>query len=317
MKTRKLGARGPIVGAVGLGCMGMSFGRGPTDESEAVATIHRAMDLGCNFLDTADAYGGGHNEQLIAKAIKGRRDTVVLATKCGIVADPKVPAIQSLNGTPAYIKACVVDSLQRLAVEAIDLYYLHRFDSKVPVEESMGAFADILKAGKIRHVGLSGVSVDQIERAMKVVPVTAVQNEYSLFNRDSDGPVFDTCRRLGIAWVPYSPLGRGFLTGTLASSNFDPNDTRVNMKPYQGENFDKNKALMARFTAIADRKGITGAQLALAWVLAQGEYVVPIPGTQRRKYLEDNLKAADVMLSAAELKEIQALDLARTVAGRT
>jgi aryl-alcohol dehydrogenase-like predicted oxidoreductase len=314
MKKRKLGRHGPMVGAVGLGCMGMSGSRGSIDEKEAIATLHRAFELGVDFLDTADVYGAGLNEELIGKVLRGRRDSLVIATKCGLTIEPDKVWSWGRNGRPEHVKASVEGSLKRLGIDVIDLYYLHRSDRNVPLEDTMGAFADLQKAGKIRYVGLSGSDADEIARAHKVVPITALQNEYSLFNRALEGPILDTCRNLGIGIVPYAPLGRAFLTGALAAPHTDALDSRSVHPAHKGSNFEKNQALVTKFTAIAARKGVTGGQLALAWVLAQGEDMVPIPGTKRRSYLEENCKATDVFLSAADLAEIEALDLARQFA---
>jgi aryl-alcohol dehydrogenase-like predicted oxidoreductase len=255
MKRRKLGARGPEVSAVGLGCMGMSFAYGPADEGESIATLHRAFELGIDFLDTADVYGPFKNEELLAKAIVGKRDKLIIATKCGIVPGAKTHAT---NGHPDHIHASIDGSLKRLGIDVVDLYYLHRVDQTIPIEETMGAFADIQKAGKIRYIGLSEATPSEIERAHKTVPITALQSEYSLWTRDPEGPVLDTCRKLGIAFVPFSPLGRGFLTGAITDpSAIAKGDYRFHMPRFQGENFDNNKALLAKFVAIATRKGIT------------------------------------------------------------
>ncbi len=287
-------------------------GYGPTSgEAESIATLHRAIEMGVDFLDTADIYG--ENEVLIAKGIAGKRNGLFIATKCGLL--PGGTAGGN-NGTPEHIKKAIDNSLRRLKIDVVDLYYLHRVDPKVPVEESMGAFADIQKAGKIRYIGLSEASAENIERAHKVAPITALQSEYSLWTRDPEGAVMDTCRKLGIALVPFSPLGRGFLTGAVTDVNaLSDSDFRRALPRFQGDNFAKNKALLAKFTVIATRKGITTAQLAIAWVLAQGDDVIPIPGTQRRKYLEDNVKAADVVLTKEDLAEIDALDFRHAVAG--
>ena len=313
MKTRKLGSHGPVVSAIGLGCMSMSWAYGRPNEVEGAATLRRAIELGINFLDTANTYGYGANEELIGRTIKGQRNGLVIATKCGIVRNQATPDARSLNGRPDHIRASLDASLRRLGIDWVDLYYLHRVDPKVPVEESMGAFADLVKAGKVRYVGLSEATADQIQRAHAVQPLAALQSEYSLWTRDPEGAVLTTCRRLGIALVPYAPLGRGFLTASLTS--LDPDDGRNILPRFQGKNFTRNMALITRLKTLAERKGITPAQLALAWVLAQGDDIVPIPGTKRLTYLEDNVKSVDAILSAADLADIAALDLPNAVAG--
>jgi len=316
VKTRKLGARGPAVSALGLGCWSMTTGYGRADETESAATLQRAIDLGVTFFDTADIYGRGENEELLGRAIRGVRDKLFIASKCGFVMGPTGNVAQGVDGRPEHIRASIDGSLRRLGIDVLDLYYLHRMDKKVPLEDQIGAFADLVKAGKIRHVGLSEVKDEQIAAAHQVHPITAVQNEYSLWTRDSDGPVIDTCRRLGIGFVPYSPLGRGFLTGTVtAETTFDEGDIRPLFDRFQGDNAVRNVVLVARLKDIAARKNISTAQLALAWVLAQGDDMVPIPGTKRRTYLEDNLKALDVVLTPDDLAEIEALDIAGNVAG--
>ena len=319
MHTRQLGKDGPQVSAIGLGCMGMTdFYTTGSDTHEAVATLHRALELGINLLDTADMYGPHTNEELIGQAIRGKRDQVFLASKFGIVRDPANPAARGVSGRPEYIRQSIEGSLKRLGVETLDLYYQHRMDPGVPIEETVGAMADLVKAGKVRYLGLSEASATTLERAHKVHPISALQSEYSLWSRDpEDNGCLAACQRLGIAFVPYSPLGRGFLTGALKSADdFAADDYRRLSPRFQGENFAKNLLLVEQVQALAAAKGVTAGQLALAWVLAQGGYLIPIPGTKQRKYLEENVAALDIKLSTSELQALQAIFPASAVAGQ-
>ena len=304
MKTRKLGTQGLTVSAQGLGCMGMSEFYGQRDEAESIVTIHCALDLGVNFLDTADMYGPFTNEELVGKAIKGHRNQVVLATKFGLVRTND-PTYRGISGRPEYVRSACDASLKRLGVDHIDLYYQHRVDVEVPIEETVGAMSDLVSAGKVRFIGLSEASSATVRRAHAIHPISALQSEYSLWTRDPEDEVLPTLRELGIGLVPYSPLGRGFLTGQLKSpDDFAAGDYRRGSPRFQGENFAKNLELVERVKAIAARKGITAGQLALAWVLAQGDDIVPIPGTKRRKYLEENIAAGAVTISDVEMAEI-------------
>jgi aryl-alcohol dehydrogenase-like predicted oxidoreductase len=306
--TRALGRSGLTVSAQGLGCMGMSFAYGHPDEAESLATIHRALDLGVTLLDTADMYGFGHNEELVGRAIAGRRDEVVLATKFGLRLDPDDPTRRGVSGRPEYVRQACDGSLSRLAVDHIDLYYQHRPDTETPIEETVGAMAELVAAGKVRHLGLSEASPETIRRAAAVHPIAALQSEWSLFSRDVEDQVVDTCRELGIGLVPYSPLGRGLLTGTVSSlDELETTDFRRTQPRFQGDNLDRNLELVAVVRSIAADKGVTPGQVALAWIEAQGDDVVPIPGTKRRTYLEENVAALDVTLSGAERERLEAL----------
>jgi aryl-alcohol dehydrogenase-like predicted oxidoreductase len=305
MQRRRLGRNGPEVSALGLGCMGMSEFYGAGDDAESIATIHAALDAGLDFLDTADAYGPYTNEELVGRAIKGRRDDVVLATKFGFVRDPNDPAKRDIDGRPERVREACEASLKRLDVDTIDLYYLHRADARVPIEDTVGAMADLVRAGKVRWIGLSEVGPETLARACDVHPVAALQSEYSLWTRDPEDGVLDACRRLGVGLVAYSPLGRGFLTGAIRSpDDFEADDYRRKNPRFQGENFAKNLALVDTVTTIAHDKGVTPAALALAWVLAQGDDIVPIPGTKRRKYLNENIAALAIELTANDLSAI-------------
>jgi aryl-alcohol dehydrogenase-like predicted oxidoreductase len=305
MKTRSLG-NGLTVSAEGLGCMGMSDAYGMADPVEATATIHRALDLGVNFFDTADVYGPWTNERLVGRAIAGRRDEVVIATKFGNVRNENGQFV-GVRGDADYVRECCDASLQRLGVEVIDLYYQHRVDKQIPIEETVGAMAELVTQGKVRHLGLSEASPRTLRRAQAVHPISALQTEYSLWSRDPEEAILPTCRELGIGFVAYSPLGRGFLTGRFRDANFAADDGRRDFPRMQGENFTHNLRLVDPIEQIARREGISAGQVALAWVLHQGEDVVPIPGTKRVAYLEENVAAADVVLSNDDIAE---LDLA-------
>jgi aryl-alcohol dehydrogenase-like predicted oxidoreductase len=316
MDHRTLGTQGLTVSAEGLGCMGMSEFYGTADEAEATATIHHALELGIDFLDTADVYGPFTNERLVGEAIADRRDEVVLATKFGIVRDPNDPRARGVNGRPEYVMRACDASLKRLLVDHIDLYYQHRVDPDVPIEETVGAMAELVDAGKVRFLGLSEASPETIRRAHAVHPISALQSEYSLWSRDLEDEILPTVRELGIGLVAYSPLGRGFLTGQITSpEDFEPNDFRRSSPRFQGENFQRNLELVQRIREIAAEKDCAPGQLALAWVMAQGDDVVPIPGTKRRRYLEENIEATEVSLSAEDLSRIDEVAPAGAAAG--
>jgi aryl-alcohol dehydrogenase-like predicted oxidoreductase len=304
MRKRKLGRQGLVVSEVGLGCMGMSEFYGPRDDAESIATIHRALELGVDFFDTADIYGPWINEELVGRALAGRRDGVVVATKFGNVRAPDGKFL-GVDGRPEYVRACIDASLARLRMDHVDLYYQHRVDPKVPIEETVAAMAELVRAGKVRYLGLSEAAAATIRRAHAVHPISALQTEYSLWSREPEDELLPTVRELGIGFVAYSPLGRGFLTGELQKpEDLAPDDRRRIFPRFQGENFAKNLELVAAVRALAARRQVTAAQLALAWVLARGEDLVPIPGTKRRKYLEDNVGAVSIQLSPAELAEL-------------
>jgi len=308
MEIKPLGTQGLTASRLGLGCMGMSEFYGETNDAESIKTIHRAFELGVNFLDTANAYGPFTNEVLVGKAIKGYRDKVIVATKFGIVRDPADPTKRGFNNKPDYIRACCEDSLKRLDVEVIDLYYMHRRDITVPIEETVGTMADLVKEGKIKAIGLSEVSPETLRKGHAEHPVTALQTEYSLWSREPEDEILAACKDLGIAFVAYSPLGRGFLTGQIKKfDDFAADDYRRLSPRFQEENFDKNLELVEKIEALAARKGCTTSQLALAWVLAQGEHIFPIPGTKRIKYLEENVGATNIAFTKEELEEIDAI----------
>ncbi|HAI75578.1 MAG TPA: aldo/keto reductase [Microscillaceae bacterium] len=308
MKTRNLGKTGVAVSALGLGCMGMSEFYGASDEQENIETLHYAVDNGVTFLDTADIYGNGANEILLQKAFKGMWDKVFLATKFGILRSPDGKTMLGISGKPDYVQQACHASLNRLGVECIDLYYLHRVDPEVPIEDTVGAMADLVKAGKVKYLGLSEVSASTLRRACKVHPIAALQSEYSIWSTDIEPEVIPACRELGVSLVAYSPLGRGFLTGQIQKfEDLAPDDFRRSVPRFQGENFQKNLDLVQKLQDLANQKGCTASQLALAWVLAQGDEMIPIPGTRRVKYLQENIGALAVSLTPQELADIRFL----------
>lgn len=312
MEYRNLSNTTEKLSAIGLGCMGMSFAYGPTDDTESIATLHSALDLGINFWDTADMYGNGANEELISKVLASNRDKVFIATKFGFrfkdnVAGPSNASGTYFDGSPAWLKVAVENSLRRLKIDTIDLYYAHRVDPNVPIEETVGAMAELVKEGKVRYLGLSEASADSLKKAHAIHPIAALQSEYSLLTRDVEGAILETARSLNITVVPYSPLARGLVTNTLDVNSLASDDFRKTLPRYGGENLANNQSLAQEFAGLAQEKQITSAQLALAWVLAQGQDIVPIPGTKKRKYLEENAKAVAVKLSPADLGEIQSL----------
>ncbi|WP_058535212.1 aldo/keto reductase [Legionella saoudiensis] len=317
MEQRQIGKNGPWVSPIGLGCMGMSISYGPVDDIQSMQVIHRALELGVSLLDTADMYGWGHNEELIAKAIKGKRDRIILATKVGFTKQEQGgPRDYIINGSPAYIKKACEASLTRLGTEAIDLYYLHRVDKQTPIEDSISAMAELVKEGKIRYIGISEVKPDTIRRAAQVHPIAAVQTEYSLWERNPEHEIIPTCQELGIGFVAYSPLGRGFLTGAIANmSQLAADDFRHLLPRFQEGNFEKNQMIIGKLKELAAAKQCSLSQLALAWILAQPSKIIPIPGTKRLNYLEDNLGALEVALSEEDLQLLERLIPANAVKG--
>lgn len=320
MRKVRLGASGVECSAIGLGCMGMSEFYGPQDDVESMKTLERALELGVSFFDTSDMYGRGHNENLVGQLAKGRRDRMVIASKYGVIRDPNGPSgslyDRDYDNSPAYMRKALEASLKRLGTDHLDIYYIHRLDPKTPIEESVGAMGEMVKEGKIRGIGLSEVSVDVLERASKTHPIAALQSEYSLFVRDVETEILPACRRLDIAFVPYSPLGRGFLTGAITSTRtLAADDLRVNAERFQDGNIDKNLQLLERVRAVADTHGATLGQVALAWLFGQGDDIAPIPGTKRIKYLEENVGSVKIRLSPAEVASISAVLTPDDIAG--
>jgi aryl-alcohol dehydrogenase-like predicted oxidoreductase len=317
MNSKLLGSQGLWASELGLGCMGMSEFYGPTNDEESTATLHRAIELGLSFFDTSDAYGPHKNEELVGRAIRGKREQLTIATKFGIVRDPNNPQVRSFNGKPDYVRSAVEGSLKRLGIEVIDLYYLHRLDPDTPIEETVNAMAGLVKQGKIRGIGLSEISTKTLRRAHAIHPITSVQTEYSIWSREPEDEMLETCKSLGIAFVAYSPLGRGFLTGQIKRfEDLDAGDYRRFSPRFQGENFQKNLDLVHKIEQMAASKQCTASQLALAWVLAQGDHIFPIPGTKRIKYLEENIAAISISLNKKELAEIDAIAPKGVAAGQ-
>jgi aryl-alcohol dehydrogenase-like predicted oxidoreductase len=316
MQVRKLGSQGLTASQLGLGCMGMSEFYGVKNDEESIKTLHRSVELGINFWDTADVYGPFINEELIGKALKGRRDKITLATKFGILRDPQNPQKREVSGKPEYVRSSCEASLKRLNTEVIDLYYLHRVDPSTPIEETVGAMGQLVKEGKVKAIGLSEVSVSTLKKAHATFPISAVQSEYSLWTRDPENGILAACKELNIAFVAYSPLGRGFLTGQIKKvEDFEPTDYRRHSPRFQGENFEKNLHLVNKIEELAKQKGCTASQLALAWVIAQGDYIFPIPGTKRIKYLEENASAINIKFTPEELSAINSVIPKDAVAG--